>query len=186
MSTDAKKVSVGKPMVGGAVHLAAAGTTPPTDATTDLTSAFADMGYISEDGVKNANERETEEIKAWGGDTVLTPQTGKTDKFTMTFIEALNVNVLKAVYGDENVTGALETGLTVKSNASELPYGVWAIDMIMTDGVLKRVVIPNGKITEVGEIAYTDSDAIGYECTITAFPNSAGDTHYEYIVAVGD
>lgn len=183
MSTDAKKVSVGKPMVGGAVHLAPAGTIPPTDATTALAAAFADMGYISEDGVTNANERETEEIKAWGGDIVLTPQTGKKDTFTATFIESLNVNVLKAVYGDDNVTGDLATGIHVKSNAKELPYGVWAFDMVLTEGALKRIVLPNAKITEVGEVSYTDSDAIGYECTITAFPDSNGDTHHEYIIS---
>lgn len=53
--------------------------------------------------------------------------------------------------------------------------------MVLRDGAVKRVVIPNGKISEVGDVQYTDSDAVGYEITITAMPDTAGNTHYEYI-----
>ena len=181
MSTDATKVTAGKPMIGGAVHWAPSGTTLPASASATLAEAYLDMGYISEDGVTNSNERESEEIKAWGGDTVLTPQTGKTDTWSMTFIESMNANVLKRVYGEDNVSGDLTTGITVKSNASELETGVWVIDMILTENHLKRIVIPNGKITEIGEVSYTDSDVTGFECTITALPGTDGDTHKEYI-----
>lgn len=183
MSVDAKKVTAGKPMVGGAVHFAPAGTSLPTSATATLDNAFVDLGYISEDGVTNSNEREVEEIKAWGGDVVLSPQTGKTDTFTLTFIESMNVEVLKRVFGDDNVSGTLETGISIKVNSKELTAGVWVIDMILTEDYIRRIVIPNGKITEVGEVSYTDSDVTGYESTITAFPGSDGDTHKEYIQA---
>ena len=30
-------------------------------------------------------------------------------------------------------------------------------------------------------MTYADGEAIGYEITVTAFPNSSGVTHYEYI-----
>ena len=183
MSTDATKVTAGKPMVGGAVHWAPAGSTLPTNATATLAEAYVDMGYISEDGVTNSNERESEEVKAWGGDTVLTTQTGKTDTFSLTFIESMNVEVLKRVFGEDNVSGDLENGITVKVNSKELVAGIWVIDMVLTEGYLKRIVIPNGKITEIGEISYTDSDVTGYESTITARPGTDGDTHKEYIQA---
>ncbi len=182
MATTATNVTAGKPMVGGAVHWAPTGTAIPTDASAALAEAFVDMGYISEDGVTNSDERESEEIKDWGGNTVLTLQTGKTDTFGMTFIEALNVDVLKRIYGSDNVSGTLATGITVRANADELETGVWVIDMIMTEGAKKRIVIPAGKITETEEITYASGEAVGYGVTITAFPGSDGDSHKEYII----
>lgn len=48
-------------------------------------------------------------------------------------------------------------------------------------GVLKRIVIPCAKVSEVGEINYADEDAIGYETTVQAINDTQGNTHYEYI-----
>ena len=144
------------------------------------------MGYVSEDGVVNAKSRENTEIKAWGGDKVLDAQTSKTDTFKATFIEARNTEVLKAVHGDSNVS---ESGgmITIKENSKELDKAVWVIDQILNDGYLKRIVIPEGKVTELGDVTYKDDEAIGYECTITAYPHNADgydlDTHREFIEA---
>lgn len=181
MANNAANVTAGKPAIAGAVFRAAKGTAAPTDATTALAAAFKALGYCSEDGLVNSNSPSVTNIKAWGGDIVLPILEEKEDTFQLTLIEVLNEDVLKAVYGTSNVTGALATGLTVTANTQEPEEGVWAIDMVMNNNTVKRVVIPHGKITELGDITYSDSDAVGYEITITAIPDTNGNTHYEYI-----
>ena len=183
---NAMNVSTGKPKKGGAIFRAPLGTTLPTNATADLDQAFQGLGYVSDDGLVNNNSPESDSIRAWGGDTVLHFQTDKPDEFNFTLIEVLNENVLKAVYGDSNVTvtaaqGSTPKSITVNANSDEQQECCWVIDMIMKGNVLKRIVIPNGKVTEVGEINYADEEAVGYDTTVSCVPDTAGNTHYEYM-----
>lgn len=176
----AQNVSTGKPAIGGAIHRAPLGTPLPTSVDDVLDAAFLDMGFVSEDGVTNSNTRSSESIKAWGGTTVLTSQTEYADNFQMVFIEAKNPNVLKTVFGDGNVSGDIDSGITVKANAGELDRASYVIDTIL-NGAKKRIVLPDAGISEVGDVVYVDNDVIGYDVTLAAMPDEAENTHYEYI-----
>jgi len=184
MANDATKVSVGKPKVGGAIYRAPLGSTLPTTAKATLDAAFKSLGYVSEDGLTNSNSPESESVKAWGGDTVSSMQTSKEDSFQFTLIESMNADVLKAIYGDKNVTEE-EGAIKVIANSDDQEEASWVVDMILKGDKVKRIVIPNGKISAVGDVSYKDNEAIGYPVTVTAVPytNSENETgtHWEYI-----
>ena len=179
---NATNVSAGKPKVGGAIFAAPVGTPLPTTTAEALDDAFKNLGYCSDDGVTNSTNLEVQKIKAWGGDTVLVIQSSKEDTYKYKLIEVKNVDVLKYVYGKDNVTGTLETGITIKANGDEAQEQSIVIDIIMRDNTAKRIVIPSGKVSEIGDIVYSDSDAVGYETTLDCTPDEAGNTHYEYIL----
>lgn len=181
MANNSANVTAGKPRVGGGIYIAPAGTTLPTDAKTALANDFLALGYVSEDGVVNSNSPESENIKAWGGDNVLTIMTSREDTFTFTLIEVMNLNVLKLVYGDDNVSGALATGITVTANNKDLDSHVIVIDTVLKGGVMQRTVIPAATVSEVGDITYKDDEAVGFETTVSCEADASGNTHYTYI-----
>ncbi len=179
---NSSNVSAAKPKRGGAIFRAPKGTTLPTSVSDQLNEAFKNLGYVSEDGITNANSPDSDKEKAWGGDVVNNFLVEKDDTWAMKLIESLNVEVLKAIYGDANVTGDLTTGIIVKANTADNEEAAWVIDMLMKDGAAKRIVIPQGKITEMEEVAYKDNESIGYGITISGTPDVYGNTHYEYII----
>lgn len=176
-------VTAGKPKTTGAVYRAPLGTALPTDPNSDLSAAYVCLGYCSEDGVTNSGEMNSENIKAWGGQSVLTTSSSTDDTFKFKLIEALNKDVLKFIYGDANVSGDLSvgTGITVGVKGYSQDDSIIVIDMVMRNNGVKRFVIPNATISEVSEITYSDSEAVGYEVTLSCAADSSGNTHYEYL-----
>lgn len=174
-------VSAGKPKVGGCIYRAPVGSPLPTDATTALDAAFAEMGYISEDGVTNSNSPSSNKIKAWGGDVVLIIQESKEDTYKYKLIECTNLEAVKSVYGDDNVSGTLATGITITANSKQQSPYSYVIEMIMNNDAVRRVVIPKGAVSAVGDIVFKDNEVVGYDTTLDCLPDSSGNTHYEYI-----
>ena len=182
MGNLASNVSAGKPKSTGAIWVAPKGTGLPTSTNEALDAAFECLGYVSDAGVVNSTSIESSKIKAWGGDTVLVILSSKEDSYKFTLIEVKNLDVLKFIYGSGNVTGSLETGIAITANGDQPEEVSLVIDMIMSDNTAKRVVIPDATISDVGDITYSDSDAIGYETTIDCIPDENSNTHYEYML----
>lgn len=179
-ANNTKYVTAGKPKVGGAIFRAPAGSTLPTDASTALDAAFICLGYISDDGLTASTSRKSSDVKSWGNDTVLTLQTSYGESYQFTMLQVMDPEVQKVFRGDDNVTGDMTTGMTVKGNAAEDGEHCYVIEQILNGDVAFRTVIPSGKITEVEDITYADGDAVGYGVTLTCLPDASGNYHYEY------
>lgn len=183
MANDSTNVFVAKPKSGGAVFVAPAGTTLPADATTSLASAFKCLGFISEDGSEQEISDDVQDFKAWGGEKVLVMNTSHEEQQHMTFIEQ-NVEVLKQVYGEDNVTGTWENGITVKHNANDKAEYVYVVETVLGKTRVNRLVIPRGKVIEIGNIVRKDDTLFGYETTIDCLADSLGNNAYEYFATV--
>ena len=183
MANVSTNVSTGKPNISGAVYVAPLSTTLPTDATTALDAAFVCLGYVSEDGLENNNELDVSEIKAWGGNIVYRSLNGLDDTFSLSLIESENVDVLKNVYGDANVTVDANDNVTINIVAEDPQEKIWVFELAMRGGRAKRIVIPDGAVTARETITYNDSDAVAYGITVSAYPDSTGKTHVEYLEA---
>lgn len=177
---DTKNVLVGIPDVAGGLWVSdlVSETSALPEADTDLAESFTAVGFISEDGITESNERDTDKVKAWGGDTVRILQNEHNITYSFTFLEMGNPEVLKLLFGEENIT--TDGGVTtIKKNAKILEHKTFVIEVL--DGKKKiRLVIPDGQITETGERQFSHNAVLQVEVTIEAFNDADGNKGYEY------
>jgi len=183
-NNNSENVSFGKPLATGALFVAPAGTAVPTSATEELDEAFANLGYVSDEGLVNNVETDVEDVFAWGGDNVLSDQTTFMEMFTFNLIET-NVETAKLYYGEDNVTVDGEN-ITIRVNAKTLPEIVFVAELVMTGNRVKRIVVERGRIADrSAEISYVDGEPVAYPIQLKAFPSATdGDTHKEYIAQI--
>jgi len=185
MTVNSQNVFTGAPdqLTTGAILRAPLGTALPTALATALNVAFKDSGYIGSDGLKLTPSTSTEQIKDWSGATIREILSEFNAKMSWTHLE-LSPEALKVYFGDSNVTVTAATSstgtLTVsKLNATELPVCAWAFKI--KDGPRKvLIVVPQGQVTERGEIAFTKTSAISLPVVLSTYPDNSGNNVYVY------
>lgn len=175
----ADNVGAVKGQVGAYILSAVAGTALPTDAATPLRTAYGNLGYASDDGLKNEVEEDEEKKKDWNGETIATIKSETNETFTFKLMETKE-DVLKEVFGDSNVS---TSGGVIKviSNATERPTRVYVFETELPNNRIMRIIVPKGKAKLESEIEYKGSDAVGYELKITCLPDSSNNRAYRYI-----
>lgn len=154
----------------------------PEDASSELPTGLnaKPAGFIGEDGLTKTVDRSTEKIKDWNKDTVIVLETDHSVVVKFTFLEAANANVLKAVYGEGNVT--IEgKNIQVVDSAGELPHFSFVGELNGGEGKKGRIFVPDGQVTSVGDITFKKDDVIKYEVEIECFPvdNKKFIAHFE-------
>lgn len=173
-------IQVARPKASGVFRAAPMGTALPNDASTALSSAFLDLGFVSEDGIVETVDDTNEVLKEMGGAPVLDLKTATEVTYSITPLET-NYDVMVAMVGTDNVTKDADDNLaSVTLNGSEAPSQVYVFDMRLRLGKLLRIVIPNGHVSEVGEVVYKAGEAMTPELTISCYPDSSGNYVYKY------
>lgn len=163
MTATADNVLIG---ATGSIYFAPLETTLPTDATGTLNAAFKDLGFIGEDGVTEAHDDASTKIKAWGGDVVRTTKDSHDLTYSFKLIET-NDDVVAAYYGAGNT--AASTSIT----GAALPHQAMVIYIADGDKDI-RICASDAQITERSEIPYKGNEPIGYEVTVTCYPDANG------------
>lgn len=164
-----------KPGAKGVMFSAPLGTTLPEDATTPLPNPFVNLGYLTGDGTSNEEEIETEDVDAFGGDTVLTLMTSRKDSFTQSFLQALDKDVLKEYYGQDNVVVDEDGSFYVRHNAKSNGRRVFVYEKLHSNGQVERTVIPEGELFRTGTVQDQNGEARALESTVTAYAHGAWD-----------
>jgi len=179
MAVNTEKVFVGIPdRVTGAVMSAPRGSVLPTDSSEAPDAAFIDSGYITEDGCTLSDSQSWTDIKDWGGDTVRRIKSSSDVTVATSFLE-VNEASAKAAFGENNVTiapGSATAGeeIAIKINVNEPERKSWIINMLDGERHM-RIVIPDGQITDRGDMTFTRQGAVVMPVTIAASPDANGD-----------
>lgn len=168
----------------GAVYVAPVATTLPTTTAATWDTAFVDLGYLSEDGITEAHDDETAEIKAWqNGDVVRSMITGSSATYSFTLIETTAAG-LSLYYKGSTLTGEDDGPATIAIKTPVAERHAFGFDVI--DGLnIVRWTIAEGEVSERGDITYKNDEAVAYELTVTAYPGSDG-VHTTKIISALD
>ncbi|GGV54211.1 hypothetical protein [Streptomyces spectabilis] len=164
--------------ITGAAYVAPPKSKLPTDSTSGWDAAFVDIGWISDDGITEANSTDASEIKGWqGGQTVRKVISSSEMTFQFTAIET-NKTVLELYHkGSKVATASGKSVLAIKAPGPDRRS--FGFDVIDGNSHI-RIVVPDGEVTETGDITYKGDEAIAYELTITAYPGADGTVAYKY------
>ena len=150
-----------------AVYVAPKGTTGPVDLAAPA-AAFADLGWLSEDGTDITRESSSTDFTAWQGGTIVrTKVSGVKDTLKVVCLEetALALGLYYPGMTSETVTGT--TTITVPGGAKSNEKAL-VVDFL-DDTITKRYSIPRAEVTSVGTISHKNSDMTMYEFTFTVY-----------------
>lgn len=185
---DVKDVRIGAPeqSTTGAIKHAPLGTTLPTlssisNTGVTLDPAFTGNEYVSEDGLTLSPSMSTTNIKDWSGAVVrkLLEEFDGTLSWTMI---STDQGALEIAFGEDYVTNSAAT--TLHGAQLRAALGAHLPDaqswvFLMKDGDARVViVVPDGQITEVGDVTFVANNAIGWNVTLSTYPDSSGNSIY--------
>ena len=175
-------VALTKTLVTGVVFVGDKTSKLPTDGTSALDTTFLNVGYISDKGIENEANIKATNVQEMGGTTVLTVISSYSETYAFTMNET-NASSLSLRYGAGNVKTGTDGTITIDHaipDGEALPV---VIEIPMTNGKIKRILIPEASLSDMEKINYSSGEAIGYGVTLAAAASDqiGGATSREWI-----
>jgi hypothetical protein len=168
MTLQSTAVRVG---ITGELHVAAVGTTAPTSSVSALNGAFVGLGYVNEDGVTESYDDTIEDIIAWQNATVVRSTTTESKATLSLVLIETKGEVLELFHKGSTVDIVSAGEWKIDVLAAQSDPRAFVLDVV--DGSKNiRLSVPNGEVTERGEIVYANGEPVGYNITITCYPDS--------------
>lgn len=193
-ANSAANVTTGKGVTGGYIFSA-----PFLAATVDalladkafatLPAAFVCLGHITSDGIVISESKSTDTTNDMNGDPIMVTAADRTENARFTLAERSEA-ALKEQYGHDNVN--VSGGVAViEHNNKDKAHRVYVAELVKKDGKRLRQIIPDGQVSEVGDLTENSSTILAREITIACntytWTEGSGDsavTHSDTMVEI--
>ncbi|MGW6946192.1 phage tail tube protein [Streptomyces xanthophaeus] len=165
---------------GGGWVATTLGTAAPATPLTQPSTAWLPLGAISDDGLVQGFDEESQEYTPWGFTSPIRTQITKSLRtFKLTAWETSRTTVQSLQYripvDDLTPVGGLTS---FAETASPVPdrRTFW---FVVLDGETSRgFYVPEAEISDRSDVTHKQDQMAGFEWTITAYPDAAGNTVY--------
>ena len=143
-----------------------------------------DLGTLHEDGLSISYTRSTTKVKDFDGATYRGIQDDFADGFKATFIDADNLNLIRATYGTDNVEVTAANGthgeqITIFHSPDQLPFLQAAVKV--RSGIKGKLYVAEiCQVTEIAEIKDVYNDVTKTELTFDVYRGTNGKFLTEY------
>lgn len=164
----------------GAGWVADIGATAPASPDNQPLPPWEPLGAISDDGLTYGFDEDSQEFTPWGLTSPFRTQITKSVRtFKATLWETARVAVQSIMYRIPEAELEPVGGITsFAETASPVPdRRAWWF--LVLDGDTKRgFYVPQGEVSDRSDVTFKQDEMSGYEITITAYPDDAGNTVY--------
>lgn len=153
----------------------------PADISSFNDAGFVESGYISEDGLSIAINREFEEIRDWSLTVVRKLLTNYSGEFKWSHI-SMTEQAWKNFAGDKNVTFEAATNEhgargKITFNASEPEHKTYVFKIKDGDRRL-LIIVPDGTVQGDEDLTFKKNESIGLGVLLTTYPDKDGNHFY--------
>jgi hypothetical protein len=159
----------------GAVYVAPLGTSPPANSTASWSTAWKELGYLSEDGIEEDPSIDVQEIKVWqSGLIVRRVLTGSGLQWKFTVVET-NLATVGLFWPGSVVTQLTGPPVETRTDIKTPVIVPQAIGFDVLDGsTIERTVVPRAELAGRDSRNLVNGAARPFPITMSGVPDTAG------------